>query len=70
MNILQWLKDKFGRIVSGVSIALSGVEGFDITSIKQPLEEVVGHAWVLRIILALAVLSYLRHQYVASQHPK
>ena len=68
--VWQWCVDKFGRLVSGAGVLLSGVEGFDITGIKEPLEGLLGHAWVLRITVGLFLLSYIRHQYVASQHPK
>lgn len=67
---LTWFKAKFGRIVSGAGALLSGIEGFDITSIKDPIEGLIGHIWVLRITVALFLLSWARHQYVASQVPK
>lgn len=69
-TIWTFLKDKAGRLVSGVGVLLSGIEGFDISPVKDPLEGLIGHAWVLRITLALFLGSYIRHQLVASQHPK
>lgn len=65
-----WFKAKFGRIVTGSGALLSAIEGFDITPIKDPIEGLLGHTWVLRITVALFLLSWGRHQYVASQHPK
>lgn len=70
MNVLQWLKDKLGRIVSALGTMLSGVETFDITSIKDPLEGFIGHKGVMGLTVMLFLASYVRHQYVASQHPK
>lgn len=70
MNAWIWIQAKFGRIVSAAGVLLSSVEGFDITPIKDPVEAIVGHVWVLRITVALFIFSYLRHQYVANQHPK
>ena len=68
--MIQWLRDKFGRIVTVVGALLQGIDTLDITPIKQPIEEIIGHRWLQGIIVGLFVLSYLRHQYVASQHPK
>lgn len=70
ITIWDFLKDKCGRLVSGIGILLSGIEGFDITAIKDPLEGLLGHQWVLRITVALFLLSFARHQWVANQHPK
>jgi hypothetical protein len=71
MNALsQWLKDKFGRIVSALGLLLSGIDTFDITPIKDPLEGFIGHKGVMGVTVALFLASYIRHQYVANQHPK
>lgn len=67
---MKWLRDKFGRIVSIAGTLLSGVETFDISPIKDPLEGFIGHKGVMGLTVALFVASYLRHQYVANLHPK
>lgn len=64
-----WCKNKLGRIISTVGVLLSGVETFDITPIKDPLEQLIGHKGVLAITVALFVASYVRHQMVANLHP-
>jgi hypothetical protein len=64
--IWQWIKNKAGRIVTVAGALLSGVEGFDITPIKDPIESLIGHTWVLRITVGLFLLSWARHQYVAT----
>lgn len=68
-SIWTWTKNKFGRLVSALGILLSGIETFDITPIKDPLEQLFGHRVVLGITLGLFLASYIRHQYVASLHP-
>lgn len=68
--MIRWIRDKFGRIVTGLGVLLQGIETFDITPIKQPIEDLIGHRWLQVLIVGLFALSYLRHQYVASQHPK
>lgn len=65
--IWTWFKAKFGRVVTGAGAVLSAIEGFDITPIKDPIESLIGHTWVLRITMALFLLSWARHQYVASK---
>ena len=71
MNALRafwaWCQNKFGRIVTTAGVFLSGVEGFDISPIKDPLEGLIGHTWILRITVALFLLSWIRHQQVASK---
>jgi hypothetical protein len=56
-TLWQWLAAKFGRLVTSLGVILSGVESLDISAIKDPLEQLIGHKWA-------------RHQYVANQHPK
>ena len=68
--MIRWFRDKFGRIVTAVGVLLQGVDTFDITPVKQPIEDLIGHRWLQVLIVALFVLSYLRHRYVASLHPK
>jgi len=70
MKIWQWFKNKAGRIISSAGVLLSGVETFDITPIKDPLEGFIGHKGVMGLTVALFLASYIRHQYVANQHPK
>lgn len=68
MNKLwAWFKSKFGRIITTVGFALQGVETIDITPIKDPLENVIGHIGVSVAVIACFVLSFVRHQYVASK---
>ena len=67
--MLNWIRNKFGRIVTLLGVLLQGVDTFDITPIKQPIEDLIGHRWLQVLIVGLFVLSYLRHQYVASKHP-
>lgn len=69
-SIWSWMKGKFGRIVSALGLLLSGVDTFDISPIKDPLEGFIGHRGVMGITVMLFLASYARHQYVASQHPK
>jgi len=69
-RIWQWFKNKLGRIVSSTGFLLSGVETFDISPIKGPLEGFIGHKGVMGVTVALFLASYIRHQYVASKHPK
>lgn len=69
MNIWQWIKDKFGRLVSGAGFLLQGSD-LDISPIKPSLESIFSHRTVEMIVVALFALSWLRHQYVANQHPK
>lgn len=68
-RVWQFLVNKFGRLVSALGILLSGIETFDISPIKDPLEQLFGHRVVLGITLGLFLASYIRHQYVASLHP-
>lgn len=74
MNVLtklvMWFRNKLGRITTLTGVLLQGVEVVDITPIKDPLESFLGHKGVQGIIVGLFVVSYIRHQYVANQHPK
>lgn len=69
-SLWTWIKAKFGRIVSASGVFLSGVETLDISPIKDPLEGLIGHKGVLWITCGLFAASWLRHQWVANQHPK
>lgn len=69
-SISRWFKAKFGRIVSGLGVLLSGVETFDISTIKDPLESFIGHKGVQAVTVGLFLASWLRHQWVANQNPK
>lgn len=62
-----WFKNKLGRITAGAGIVLQGIETVDLSVIKDPLESIIGHKGVQVAIIALFVISYLRHQYVASK---
>lgn len=67
--MIQWIRNKFGRIITVLGALLQGVDTFNITPIKQPIEDLIGHKWLQVLIVGLFVLSYLRHQYVASKNP-
>lgn len=65
-----WAKAKFGRIVTAAGAVLGSVETFDISVIKDPIEGLFpkyGHQFVLGFTVLCCVLSYGRHQYVASK---
>lgn len=62
-----WLRNKFGRIVTSVGLLLSGVETFDISAIRDPLEQLTSHKFVLFVTVACFALSWLRHQQIANQ---
>lgn len=66
--LITWLRAKFGRIVTVVGFFFSGVETFDISVIKDPLEGLLGHRVVLFLTVACFVLSFVRHQQVANKH--
>lgn len=67
MNAWIWFKNKLGRITTAFGFLLQGIETVDISAIKDPLEALIGHKGVQGIIIGLFVISYLRHQYVASK---
>lgn len=69
-SLWSFLKNKAGRLITAAGIVLSSVEAIDITAIKDPLEGLIGHKGVQALAVGLFVASYLRHQYVASQHSK
>jgi hypothetical protein len=69
-KLLTWARDKYGRIVTALGFALSGVETFDLTPIKDPLESIIGHVGVSIATVACFVLSYIRHQQVAQRVTK
>ena len=68
-KLWTWFKNKLGRITTGLGFALQGIDTLDITSIKDPLESWIGHKGVQAVVIGLFAVSYLRHQYVASQNP-
>lgn len=67
MSIVTWLCNKFGRIVTSIGLLLSGVETFDISAIRDPLEQLTSHKFVLFATVACFALSWIRHQQVASR---
>ena len=69
MNLIQWARNKFGRIVSGLGFLLQGSD-LDISPIKPSLESIFSHRTVENVVVLLFAFSWLRHQYVANQHPK
>jgi hypothetical protein len=69
MNFIQWCRAKAGRIITAIGALLSGVENFDITPIKTPLEDFIGHRAVMGLIVLLFGLSWVRHQQIANRHP-
>lgn len=66
---LTWLRDKTGRLVTAFGGLLALLD-LDISPMKDTLESLMSHKDVQFITLALFVGSYLRHQYIASQHLK
>lgn len=70
LKILIWCRNKFGRIVTAAGIFLSGIDVFDISPLKEPLTGLIGAKGVQVAVIGCFVLSWARHQYVASQVPK
>lgn len=68
-SLWSWAKNKFGRIVSGLGFLLQGAD-LDISPIKPAIESLFSHRTVEWVVVALFFLSWLRHQWVANQHPK
>lgn len=68
-ELFTWLKAKTGRFVTGIGIILGGVETLDISAIKDPLENLIGHKGVQAVTVGLFIASFARHQFVANQHP-
>lgn len=69
-KLVAWARNKYGRIVTALGFALSGIETFDLTPIKDPLESIIGHVGVSIATVACFVLSYIRHQQVAGRVTK
>lgn len=69
-KLIAWARDKYGRIVTFLGFALSGVETFDITPIRDPLENIIGHVGVSIATVVCFVLSFIRHQQVAQRVTK
>jgi len=67
---LLWCRNKYGRLITGAGFLLSGVETFDITPIKDPLESIIGHVGVSVATVGFFLLSYIRHQQVANRVTK
>lgn len=67
--VWTWVRNKFGRIVSGLGFLLQGSD-LDISPIKPSIEALFSHQTVEWIVVALFAFSWLRHQWVASQHPQ
>lgn len=64
----QWLKDKTGRLVTACG-GLLALADLDISPIKDNLEGFAGHKAVQAVTAGLFVASFLRHHWVAAQHP-
>ena len=69
-KLIAWARNKYGRAITTVGFFLSGIETFDITPIKDPLESIIGHVGVSIATVACFVLSFLRHQQVANRVTK
>lgn len=72
MNTLwTWIKNKFGRLMTGIGSFLMTVQLLDIGFIRQPLTDFVGDQKATRIISGVAlvcfILSYIRHQIIANK---
>lgn len=69
-SFLAWCRDKYGRLITGAGFLLSGIETFDITPIKDPLESIIGHVGVSIATVGCFLLSFMRHQQVAQRVTK
>jgi hypothetical protein len=69
-KLVTWAKAKFGRLVTAIGGSLFIIDGFDISSIKGPLTDLIGATPVKIIICVCFVASFVRHQYIASQAGK
>lgn len=69
-KLITWFRNKYGRIITFLGFALSGIETFDITPIRDPLESIIGHVGVSIATVACFVLSFIRHQQVAQRVTK
>lgn len=67
LDLWTWTKAKVGRIITATGVFVSGIETFDITPVKDPLESFIGHKGVQALVISLFVFSFVRHQYVASK---
>ena len=68
-SLWSWVRNKFGRIVSGLGFLLQCAD-LDISPIKSSIESLFSHQTVEWIVVVLFAFSWVRHQWVASQHPK
>jgi hypothetical protein len=69
-TLWTWCRNKYGRLVTAAGFLLSGIETFDITPIRDPLESVIGHVGVSIATIACFALSFVRHQQVAARVTK
>ena len=74
-NFKKWAGAKFGRIVTFVGALAGGVDVFDVSIVKQPLSDFLGNPQLATrilggVALGCLILSYIRHQVVASRNPK
>lgn len=67
--MIQWVKDKLGRITTIIGGFLMTVDILPIDPIKQPLADFIGDVWARRLVsgtaLACFLISWLRHQKAA-----
>jgi hypothetical protein len=70
IKLWVWCKNKFGRIITLAGVALVSVDAFDITPVKEPLTQLIGAKGVQALVIGCFALSWVRHQYVASQYAK
>ena len=69
MKIWQWMKAKFGRLVTAAG-GLVALADLDIPPIKDNLEGWLSHKEVQALTALLFVASFLRHHWVAQQTPR
>lgn len=72
-KLWAWCRDKYGRLITGAGFVLSGLETFDISPIRDPLEGMFGkhgHAVVSFLTVGCFVLSFIRHQQIANRVTK
>lgn len=70
--IWLWLCNKFGRIVTFFGAVVASLEAFDVSVIRDPLADLFGtrsSKFVSGTALLCLLLSFMRHSWVASQHP-
>lgn len=72
-SIWTWIKNKFGRLTTGIGTTLMGLEAFDANPLKPWLADLFNEKIATRIVAGVAafffLLSYVRHQLVANKHP-